>query len=439
MSFSVVYRRRLSFIGWIFALLFLASTLLGVAAQVLSIGGIPVRTIVTVGSLGFLAVVDVKNFVHAFRASKKVLLLLVGFAILGSVIDAANGTPLSKIINQVVEIHVQSGICYLLAIMVTRRIGPKRAACILVSAVGISALVAIGQFVGMSWAWEVKAAMAQLTGVDLYSDYYYRTNRPMGLSFTPVTLGSQACVALAAYLIATNADTDDRIKWKRTVMLASPLMIALMTASGNRSPILGVLIFLIIYVCIIYRRYTLVLIAGALLVIPVFQLTVDSLSSSGLRITEMSDESSSGRITLSYYGLLLFLSQPAGYGLNFDPTQLWQPYWEDIQWTPYPYHVRIFPLHNYPLTILNMYGAMCLLFAPTIWRIARNNRWATLMFAPYFIDLLFHNGGPLWYDYFVWFGFGIARVVGALRYEAQPKSVNTSSPAAPAPRYRLPA
>jgi len=194
------------------------------------------------------------------------------------------------------------------------------------------------------------------------------------------------------------------------VIWATLLVIFTMVASGNRSPILGCAVFLILYACMVYRRNILFLMLGGILMVPVLMLTMDSISDAGLRVLETGDSSSEGRVTLSYYGLLLFLAQPFGYGLSFDPKSLWYPHWDAIQWTPSPVIVQMFPLHNYPLSILNMYGAICLLFLPKVWQFMSRSWAATLCFAPYFINLLFHNGGPMWYDYFVWFAFGIAAV-----------------------------
>ena len=163
---------------------------------------------------------------------------------------------------------------------------------------------------------------------------------------------------------------------------------------------------LLVYLCALRPKYIGILVAAIVVALPLGLTYLDTFE--GSRVATVADESSLGRITFLVYGLILFVNRPIGYGLGFNPIDYWPYYWEDIQWTPVPYFIQVFPLHNYFLTILNMYGFFVLFFVPIIIRIAKKYNIAVISLIPYWVHILFHNDGPMWSDFVVWFVFAFA-------------------------------
>jgi hypothetical protein len=380
--------------------------LLSIVGTTWSIAGIPVRALVAIVALGLTFLLVPNTVVRSVRRNIPALSILGGFALLGGLVSLANETPVSEVINEVVQIHVQAAIIFLLTYSIAMRVGRRRAGLIFILCVSASAFVAAAQSLGMPWAWSIRLDVARIVGEDLLSDYYYRYQRPMGLSYSPVRLGLQICLALAAYLVTMRNPYLGMKRFDNRLVVALVIFAISAIAGQNRSPILGGILLYIFYIAGLRPKYIGFLVASIIIIIPVSLNFLDSLD--GVRVATVADESSLGRITFFVYGIMLFVSRPIGYGLAFNPIDHWPEYWEAIQWTPVPHFIQIFPLHNYPLTILNMYGVLVLAFMPTVFRVAKKYGLATLSLVPYFVHILFHNDGPMWSDFLVWFVFAFA-------------------------------
>ena len=174
--------------------------------------------------------------------------------------------------------------------------------------------------------------------------------------------------------------------------------------SGTRAPILGGLIFLVLYA--LQRRsfwLALTVIGGMLLAYLVWPVVVDLIQSSAPRVMVTDDNSAAARIVFAYYGVRLFLANPLGYGLTFDPTQLWPQYWPDLYIMKAAAGAQVHPLHDYSLSMLNMYGIGLLLFVPLVVKLLKQSGKNLLFFVPYIVQISFHNSGPFYNDMILWF------------------------------------
>jgi len=174
-------------------------------------------------------------------------------------------------------------------------------------------------------------------------------------------------------------------------------------ASGNRSPLLGVLAFGYIYLACVSPILFLLACAAAIIAVPSFGVLQDHLISAGIRVAETDDGSAQGRGTLASYGVRLFLARPVGYGLGFSSTDYWADYWQYIQYSANSQAVKNYALHNYFLLTLNKYGVAAVLGVLIL--IPRSRRdWITLLaFIPYIFHIAFHNDGPLSADFLIWY------------------------------------
>lgn len=85
-------------------------------------------------------------------------------------------------------------------------------------------------------------------------------------------------------------------------------------------------------------------------------------------------------------------------------------------------------LHNYVLSMINIYGIGILLFAPlAIKSLIRAGPYA-IFFIPYAVHILFHNSGPFYSDTIIWF---VVAAIGAAAAKA------ASARATPAPTLHL--
>ena len=101
--------------------------------------------------------------------------------------------------------------------------------------------------------------------------YFGMEGRARGLSYTPVILGTQLCLMFAAifgFLLREHgASIFTRLDPR--VLLIAAIVSLVSVASGNRSPLLGVVIFLAVYAWLIKPKLpALVLTLFALIIVP---------------------------------------------------------------------------------------------------------------------------------------------------------------------------
>jgi hypothetical protein len=378
---------------------FLLFVFLSVSLVHASIASVPIRALYGVGLLGLLLLACPVQLAQATRKQRNTLLVIVGFAALGGAVSAAAGSPPTAILRQILEIHVQASVNLLVAATVMEVCGPRTLVRAFVGVIGLSMVVALLQAAGVEPAWALRGAVGTL----LDSAGVAR-DRASGLSLNPVLLGSQTCLAIAMlYMWQRYSRSPNDLRPDPAVLFICVAALAVAVASGTRSPIMGILAFLAIYMTRRFGAWAVVagLIAVALL--PLGQALLEHFRGSGLRVLQTDDKSAVGRWPLLVYGVRLFLTNPLGYGLDFDPRDHWAAHWSALAHLKNAVVIRSFELHNYPLNTLNKYGAGLLLFLPLILALVGRHRAVLLGFAPYAFHIFFHNDGPLDTDYMIWF------------------------------------
>jgi hypothetical protein len=224
-----------------------------------------------------------------------------------------------------------------------------------------------------------------------------------------VVLATHLSVALAAVLVLLqrlNEAAGAPRRFDYRALLAVGLFSLGCLVSGNRSPILGGLVFMAIYSAVRAPRAALLLAPFVLLAIPLANVVFDAFQSTGMRAFMTGDKSSEGRVTLFFYGIQLLRERLIGYGLGFDPTRYWGDHLELLMTFDNPSAAISVELHNYPLTMLNYYGIGILLFVPAAILMMSRHATTLLAFLPYAIHVLFHNYGPLAKnDYLIFLAF----------------------------------
>jgi hypothetical protein len=387
--------------------------LMAVALPVWKIGPAPVRVVIVFAFLALLAAFQTQAVINAIVKHRNLLWLMLGTAVIGTVISVINRGDLETVSRQVIEIHLQSAINLVIAAVLADACGGRAASRAFLIVIGITAIVAIAQYFDLQWSWDLRGAIGALQGEVFEAYGFFDDRRPMGVSYSPIVFGTQLCLGLAAFTLIRERERlliGRRKAFDPTVAIAALAFLVVCFFSGNRSPILGGLIFLSIYAA---RRQTLTFAilgpVAAVLALLFLPDIMGKLGETGSRVASVDDKSAASRVALSYYGLLLFLDRPWGYGLDFDPRAYWTEYWPIIRNMPSASAVKVFPLHNYILNMLNFYGLPLFLLSPVLLKVWREHRWMLVFFIPYIVHILFHNTGPLWNDSYIWFVIAIAR------------------------------
>jgi hypothetical protein len=237
------------------------------------------------------------------------------------------------------------------------------------------------------------------------------------MAFSPIQMAAQICLAFAAYTAVRDKErsfTSKRNTADPAVLVALFFFFATCFASGTRAPIMGGFVFLALYT--IVRRGSwlpLLLMLGGLIIYLVWPVVMAAIQSNAPRVARVDDASAATRVVFAYYGLRLFLDNPLGYGLTFDPTLLWHHYWRDLYLMNGAAGAQVHPLHDYVLSMMNIYGFGILLFTPLVYRLLRTAASSLIFFVPYVMHILFHNSGPFYDDMVLWFVVAAIAAVGS--------------------------
>ncbi len=398
------------------AVIIFAALLAGpIALNAFKVGGIPIRGIATVGVLALTVVFYFDIAKKVFEQNLLLLGLTTGFAALGIFVSLVNGADMLAVLRAVTEVHVQAAATILVASILAQVAGGRACAIAIIVVIGVSACVAAAQMLGIQPAWALRRALGPLASEDV-EGVNLLERRPSGLAYSPIQFATHLCLAFAAFVAV-------REKFRGFTPAADPLVLpalaALFAASlvcATRSPILGGLIFLAAYA--LQRRSSwlpLFLIMGAALGYFVWPMLMGIVETTAPRVVETDDNSSNARSTLVYYGLRLFADHPIGYGLTFAPMTLWHNYWPDLYVMQAPRGVREKDLHNYVVTMMNIYGVGMLLLAPVIVTLLNKSKKYLIFFIPYVAHIFFHNSGPFYNDNVIWF------VIAAIAATNQPQ------------------
>ena len=407
------------------AFAFCAFTLLltfDVTLESFKFGGLPVRAILSVGLLAAVVVIYPEQTRQALRKYMLLLGLAAGLAIEGVFVSAVNGTPIDTIIQAVVEVHLQAAITVVAAVVLAQVCGARACVWGIILVIGASACVAVLQLLHLHQAWDLRRALGPFAQEDLLPGEVDR--RPMGLAFSPIQLATQLCLAFAAYT-AVRDKVRQPASGKKTadpmVILALMAFVAMCIATATRSPILGGVLFFAVYAA--QRRnglIALIVVVGGLFAALAGPLLLELIQSEAPRVVQADDNSVAARLVFVYYGSRLFLDNPLGYGLAFDPPSMWGNYWSDLYMMRAAQGAQIRDLHNFVLTMLNTYGIGILLLVPFAVKLLRRASASLIFFIPYGVHIIFHNSGPFYNDTIIWFVVAAVSAAQATRTFASP-------------------
>lgn len=392
--------------------LFFLVILLSVGAVRLMVGGFPVRAIVALLLVGLLVLNDPGVLNRVIREHPRALLAIILFMLIGALVSLANGETVASTAQQLLEIHVQALVGIIICNAMVRLCGLKAVAFTLIGVALTTIAVAFGQWAGVEPAWALRRWIGALQhDGPLTQLFYIRRDRTMGISLSPVHLGTQTCLAFAAFFIYMARNRSFLSSLRLEMIFAVLIAVTACLVSGNRSPLLGVVAFVFAYLAAVNRSLFLLACTAAIVALPSFSIVQGVLQEMGLRIASTDDGSAEGRGVLANYGVRLFLDNPLGYGLGFNSTDLWADYWEYLQYANNSQVVKTFTLHNYFLLMLNKYGIATLMVLPILLPRSRKDWTMLLAFVPYFFHVAFHNDGPLQADFLIWYIIPLGRFI----------------------------
>lgn len=376
-----------------------------VALPSLKFAGVPLRGLLAVGVLSILLVARPSIAATAFRRYRPLIWLAAGLALLGLFVSIVNRDPVDLIVKTLLEVHVQLAVLTLVAAILAEICGARLCMWAIVAVIGGSAFVALLQMLDVDRAWDIRTSLGPLARDELRPGAVDR--RPTGLSYSPIQLSTQLCLAFAAFAAVRYADRLRTVGTRSAdpaVIIALLFLFAGSIAAATRSPILGGMIFLVAYVAISRQMWLAVAIAvGAMLIYLAWPLLLGFIESEAPRLLRTDDKSAAARSVFAWYGTRLFIDNPVGYGFGFHPAELWAPYWPELYMMRGSRGTQENMLHNYVLSMINIYGIGILLFAPLAIKLLIRAGLYCLFFIPYAVHILFHNSGPFYSDTIIWF------------------------------------
>ena len=121
----------------------------------------------------------------------------------------------------------------------------------------LTSIVAIFQYFGMSFAWEIRDILMPFNDYSQVTDRMVNVRsigRPVGLCLTSISLGSILCswflLVMSVYIIKLRNDKKYFSPWHVVSILACSLAVLF---SSNRSAVGGILVAIVIYILLIYN------------------------------------------------------------------------------------------------------------------------------------------------------------------------------------------
>lgn len=405
-----------------------------VALPSVKLAGMPLRGLIAVGLLSLLVIAYPAVAQKALRTYLPLVALAAGFAVLGIFTSVVNRAPLDVIVQILIEVHLQVAVIIFVAGMLAEICGARLAMVAIVGVVTISAVFAFLQMLDVDQAWAVRQSLGPFAKEELHPTVTDR--RPTGLSYSPIQLSTQLCLAFGAFAAVRWMERAGR-KGARAadpaILVALLALLAGSIAAATRSPILGGVVFLGVYLALSRSSWLpMAVLLGAALAYFAWPMAVGLIESNSPRVLQADDKSAAARTVFAYYGMRLFADNPLGYGFNFQPTEMWAAYWPDLYMMRGSRGTQEHMLHNYPLSMLNIYGIGILLLAPLAVRLLRRAGPYLLFFIPYGVHIMFHNSGPFFSDTIIW--FVIAAIGAATAHTAYKDMARAHSP----PRRQYP-
>lgn len=413
--------------AWLAYFFLISGVCFTIAGVKMGVGGIPYRALCFFASAGLLILSDPNGIYRDVVRASKVLTFIGAFALLGSFVSVLAGTGLGRVIREVIEIHVQAVIIVTLSFAMVRVLGLGTALTTLFIPVLITGSIAIAQALGIGAAWELRAGIGSIMNdPSLVAQFYVERSRALGVSYSPVHVGTQTCAAFAGYFcwrMYRNPNLMRRLDIP--LIVAWMLCVIICIASGNRSPILGFAVFLLAYGLKAEPRRVVmalpILMFAGLIGFELMQL----LGQEGARFAQTDDSSAAGRSTLAKFGMWLVLDRPQGWGFAFNSVDHWPAFAHDVIYDDNPMSIRKWPPHNFYILLLAKYGVLAIPLVMSILPRTRLGWGVWFAFLPYGIHIYFHNDGPLSSDNLVWIVISAAVIIVSTLATGQPPPLET--------------
>lgn len=386
------------------------------------VAGLPFRFIyMVVLLLGLIALSD-RTVIRAVLLNRGPLLLTLYLAIVGFILSAVRGEAIAAM-TELISVHVQVAVLLTVSTAGTLLLGGRRMAFALGIAVAISLIFSLLQWAGIEGASHARDYLGTLIVQE--GDVAQSRERAPGLSYSTIYLAQQCCMVFALAMFFTTRASGAFLagglaapmrRWW-TVFMWSVVLLAASTISGNRSPILGTLVFLSLAISARNPRLLFLALPAIIGFYFLIDPIRDALVDSGLRVAQSGDKSEAARGPLWTYGWRLLMANPLGYGLAFDSQLLTSTvptgdlyvvldvnYMKNL--------LQSLPIHNWYLIVANIYGVFILPAIVFTINVIRKNWEVSIGFVPYGVHIFFHNGGPYSGDYLIWVVFGI--IIGGL-------------------------
>ncbi|HVW94176.1 MAG TPA: hypothetical protein VHB74_16415, partial [Devosia sp.] len=290
--------------------LFALDLFLSIAMTGWGFASIPVRTLVVFAILGLIVMFALRVANEALARHWPALLIIGYLAVISALVSTVAGTDPGTTLRQIIELDVQAAVGLVVGYGLIRICGANSVGIVFVAMVGVSLFFAVLQFMHIGIGWAVFDFFTRFETRAVSDDEFYDIHeRAMGLSYSPVLLGEQLCLAFAvvlALLILRDGDLRmfRRIDWR--VIAASVVLALGCVVSGNRSPLLGLMVFLALYTLVVRPAVGIAALVALAVAMPLLQNFLDGAAETGLRIANTDNSSSEGRSVLTAYGLQLF-------------------------------------------------------------------------------------------------------------------------------------
>ena len=363
---------------------------------------LPVRTIALFAFFGLLFVIHHRQTVDFIKRSPLIFLTLGILAFLGGSLAFLQGEQLFTLAEYFVRNTVQPLLIFLCVFMAIKVLGINFVAKSFLAIAAFSAVVAIFQFAGIDFAWDVRRMFGAIQGdpPDI-KEILRRESRPMGIVFTPILFSYHL---ISAYVIAYLMYRHDLLQPRLYAIFVLITLLA-SAASGTRSLVLGVLVHEGMQLALRGQLKSYIWLLVMTAVAAGGYLYLETL---GSRVVSVEDSSAVSRVVLFKFGVQLFLANPFGFGWGVDPGEHAWLFWEELSHLPKASAVFRLGIHNAFINFLLQYGifGLATLIVLAVLDLSRAIALFTAFLA-YFINAMFHNAGVFVGDLYFWFAFTI--------------------------------
>ncbi len=363
---------------------------------------IPVRTMALFVFLGVLFLVYNRQVIDFVRRHPQIFLVFAAMAFIGGSLAVLNGEQLYTLAEFFLRNSIQPLLILLCTYLAARTLGLAFTTNVILAFTAASALIAIFQFVGIDWAWDLRRFLGTIYGDAEDEAAGLRAQlRPLGLALSPINFSYQL---VSGYLVALLLYRHGLLE-PRMYVIFTLIAFSGAAANGTRSLVAGILFSECFQLILRAQLKSLFWLTGLALLGAVGFYYLEMV---GSRVTSVDDASAVGRLVLMQFGLKLFLNNPFGYGWGVTPGEYAWLFWEELSHLPRAEVTHRLGIHNGFINFLLTYGLLGVCIIAFV--AAMNSRVTVafvMVFPAYLINSALHNAGVFIGDMYFWFAFAI--------------------------------